>query len=512
MKDKSSEKYLDNLLDSVTDTDPNSKKRKNSFRDIFLDDDDSESGTDDDFLRTFEAELESDSYKDYLTAFERELEQERGDELELSTDTSGIPDDIGSILKGIEDNSVEAEAIPGMPDSMVSGPEDILSEEGIVEVDDADQKPLIPEPDGEQLPGVSELKMTDAGEVDLSGGDGDDLMNILANSGEFEDIGEILNDSGAAAPEGGLDEFEKFAMEQMDQRAASKGEKTPESAGDDSEGKGKKKKGKKKKDSSDGEKLSFGEKFKRILFGEDEEEEEASGETGGMSEENAKIIKEIDEEEKAKKAKKDKKKKEKKAKAEKQKKAPKPKKPPKPKKEKPPKEKDNTPPLPKGPVIMIVIMVASLAVLVMLGTNLLNYSSVVTQAKAAYTAQNYTESFKLLQGESIQKKDQELYNKLSTLAAVSSEYDSFLVFRNAGQEDVALDSLICSAGRYNLNLESAAEYGCQDELNALGDKIASALTEGYGISMDEAIGMYNQRNRTEYTILLQRKLRELGLE
>jgi hypothetical protein len=231
-----------------------------------------------------------------------------------------------------------------------------------------------------------------------------------------------------------------------------------------------------------------------------------------MSEENAKIIKEIDEEEKAKKAKKDKKKKEKKAKAEKPKKAPKPKKPPKPKKEKPPKEKDNTPPLPKGPVIMIVIMVASLAVLVMLGTNLLNYSSVVTQAKAAYTAQNYTESFKLLQGERIQKKDQELYNKLSTLAAVSSEYDSFLVFRNAGQEDVALDSLICSAGRYNLNLESAAEYGCQDELNALGDKIASALTESYGISMDEAIELYNQRNRTEYTVLLQRKLRELGLE
>jgi hypothetical protein len=526
MKDKSSENYLDNLLDSITDIEPSSKKRKNGFRDIFLDND-SDTETDDDFLRSFEEELESDSYKDYLTAFERELEQEQGGELEIPTDTSGIPDDIGAILKGIEDNSVEAEAIPGMPEPMISGPEEILSEEGIVKVDDAEPKRTewttdgvlgedgvvdFSEPEREQVPGVSELKMTDAGEVDLSGGDGDDLMKMLANSGEFEDIGEMLSDGSTAAPEGGLDEFEKFAMEQMDQRAAAAGESVPDSDGNEGDQKAKKKKekDKKKKDAPKGEKQGFAEKFKRILFGEDEDEELAA--SGGMSAENAEILKEIDEEEKAKKAKKEKKKKAKKEKPAKPKKAPKPKKPPKPKKEKPPKEKDNTPPLPKGPVIMIVVMVASLAALVILGTKLLNYSSAVTQAKVSYNAQNYTEAYKMLQGESIQKKDLELYNQLSVLAAVSSEYDSFLVFRDAGKEDVALDSLICAAGRYDLNLESAAEYGCQEELDGLRTKIESALSDGYGISMDEAIDMYNQRNRTEYTVLLHRKLIELGLE
>ena len=59
-------------------------------------------------------------------------------------------------------------------------------------------------------------------------------------------------------------------------------------------------------------------------------------------------------------------------KKEKKKKEPKPKKPkkvkePKPKKEKKPKEIDNTPPLPKGPVIAIVIMVASLFGLIIVG-------------------------------------------------------------------------------------------------------------------------------------------------
>ena len=103
-----------------------------------------------------------------------------------------------------------------------------------------------------------------------------------------------------------------------------------------------------------------------------------------MSDENKKILEELEAagELTEKKPKKEKKKKEKK------KKEPKPKKPkkvkePKPKKEKKPKEIDNTPPLPKGPVIAIVIMVASLFGLIMVGVNLLGYQSNINLAKDA---------------------------------------------------------------------------------------------------------------------------------
>jgi hypothetical protein len=160
---------------------------------------------------------------------------------------------------------------------------------------------------------------------------------------------------------------------------------------------------------------------------------------------------------------------------------------------------------------MIVVMVASLAFLVMLGTNLLNYSAVVSEAKSAYSQADYTEAFRKLQGESVRTKDEQLYNKLSVLAAVSSEYDAFLMFKDYGNEEIALDSLVSAAGRYDLNLENAKEYECTDELEALRDKISLSL-EGYGMTVDEAVEMYNQRNRTEYTVLLYRKLSELGLE
>jgi hypothetical protein len=136
---------------------------------------------------------------------------------------------------------------------------------------------------------------------------------------------------------------------------------------------------------------------------------------------------------------------------------------------------------------------------------------VVSEAKAAYNTADYTEAFSKLQGESVRTKDEQLYNKLSVLAAVSSEYDAYLLFKDYGNEEIALDSLVSAAGRYDLNLESAAEYECTDELEALHGKIEVAL-EGYGMNVDEAVEIYNQRNRTEYSILLHRKLSELGLE
>jgi hypothetical protein len=120
----------------------------------------------------------------------------------------------------------------------------------------------------------------------------------------------------------------------------------------------------------------------------------------------------------------------------------------------------------------------------------------VSEAKSAYSQADYTEAFSKLQGESVRTKDEQLYNKLSVLAAVSSEYDAFLVFRDYGNEEIALDSLVCAAGRYQLNLESAAEYECTDELETLRDKIELSL-EGYGMTVEEAAEMYNQRNRTE---------------
>ena len=80
MSDKSTENYLDNLLDSM-----------NKLQDT----DTKMSGADqDEFLKKFEDELENETYDEYLSNFEKELEREneqaKGQALNVQTPA---PDD-----------------------------------------------------------------------------------------------------------------------------------------------------------------------------------------------------------------------------------------------------------------------------------------------------------------------------------------------------------------------------------------------------------------------------------
>lgn len=518
MSNKTSENYLDNLLDSITDM--GSKKKKPEPEQFPLDVPfEPDQMSDDEFLRDFEAELESDSYKDYFADFERELEEEQNCKLEFSTEKSGVPDDISSILRGLEDSSGGAEAIPDMPEPTISTPEEMLAGLEAAEPEPASS----PVREEAVLMTEESVQQLTAEEPDLSGNGEDDLLAMLSKSEDFGDIGDLLGDDPNPMALGDTDEFEQFAREQMEQQERAAEAAAPD---DEEEPAGKKKKKKSKKEKAKKEKApkergaddreSFTERLKKLLFGEEEAADALAGTSEGvlLSDENADILSAIEAEEKvrAAKQKKEKKKKEKKPKEPKPKKPAKPKKPPKPKKEKPPKEKDPAPPLPKVPVIMIAVMVGSMALLVMLGTNLLSYSAAVTKAKNAYSQSDYTTAYQQLQGEKIASRDEALYNKLSVLAAVSSEYDAYLTFADYGAADMAFDSLICAAGRYNLNLKTAVEFECADELDGLRQKISEALTDKYGMDIDEAIEMYNQRNRTEYTIILHRKMRTLGLE
>lgn len=526
MRNKSSENYLDNLLDSITGTGSSSAKSQEEAS--FEDPASSFSESDDDFLRAFEAELEADSYKHYFNDFEMELEAEQQHSLELRSDEASISDDFGAILRSIGEEEVET--VPQMPEPTAEAvlPDERVpsgdSMESLLDGLDVDTLSL-DEPD---LSAEESLPMTDAGEPDLSGSGEDDLLELLAKSGELEDIGEILSGDTPIEVVGEEDTFSSFAdaqMQKLDEEAES-AEDAPEEEG----GKKQRSRKKRKTKDKDGAEGSFIERMKKLLFGEDDEENPPSGADGDLLEkltdENAAILSELDKEESAAKGKKDKKAdKKKKEKKPAKKKEPKPKKPAKekkPPKEKKLKEKDNGPKLPKGPVIMIVIMVASLTALVILGTNLLSYSSNVSQAKATYKAGfdaegNYrpgclAKAYDLLAGQMLREGDMELFQKSAVLAAVSSEYDAFLTFHGMGRETMAIDSLVCAAGRHNLNLETARELGCEAEMEGIRAVVVAALDTEYHMTYEEALEIYNQRNRTEYSVLLYRKIKELGLE
>lgn len=495
----SSEKYLDNLLNSMNGESGNSSLEMGK--------------TEDEFLQMFENELESEKYNNYIADFEMELEAENNhdknidesaaidnsEELSLDEVLANAENESGLVKKLEEDNiedSTENEnndldvAMEMFDSNTVSSDEDDFSfevdtlEDGVIEeIGEAIQEP--------------NLAMTEAGEPDLAGNADMSLEDMLGDG--LSEIGDILS-GDAENPQG--DEFENFAKKEMGENLVSVGE-----LDDSGENAPVKKKG-------------LFARLAEMLFGSEDSEVDGvssgqiNGELANLSEENAQILMELeaiesDSKKKDKKAKKEKPKKEKKAKPKKEK--PKKEKKPKPKKEKKTKVKDNTPPLPKGPVIMIWIMAGSMLLFVLLCTNLMGYQVNVNQAKTMYTEGQYIEAFKKIEGIDVKEADQSMYDKLRILSSVSSEIEAYKSFYSYDKQLMAFDSLICAAGRYVTYEEDAKTLGCEQELGALKESIETELTDKYKMTFDEATELYNAKDRKAYTVAIYKKLAQLGI-
>ena len=148
---------------------------------------------------------------------------------------------------------------------------------------------------------------------------------------------------------------------------------------------------------------------------------------------------------------------------------------------------------------------------VYLGINLISYSSYINEAKSHYNSGNYAEAYQELLGLTLKEKDMELYNQVATLATVDSELNAYNVFLLNEKYAEALDSLVCAAGRCELNEDNADIYGCIGQMDILKKAVTNELSV-YGMTYEQALEMYHIKDREDYTIALYTKLKELGLE
>lgn len=555
MSNKVSENYLDYLLESMNgeakpkeepEKKENPKTGQEDQYNIAFEEEVPELNltSDDEFLQSFEKELESDAYRNYFADFEEEMEAEEERNRRMSLLSGEMPDDIDALLQEMEQSSQkeDLDEFPYSGDGMqVLSGEDILAgmtadsepstqklkdtvkskdktADSVVQQDEPEEELHLKDVEeiGEKIPGAGEqedsLHISEHGEQDLTGVSDEDLIQMLAKAEGLTDIGEILPNSNTDS---------------------SAGETQPQDVKNQTEKEDSSKKAKK-------EKRSWFAKFKDLLFGKDEDETnaavseepvsqeeipvtESAGPIAELSEENQQILMELgeedfggDAEEEDKKtdrtktikatAKKSKNKKPAKAKAQKSAPAKKPKKPQEQK------VQEHTPPLPKVPVILSFVLAASFVVLVLFGTETAGYSLQVSEAKVAFDNQDYSKAYQKLAGMSVKKKDRPMYQKICVLARVDSEYQSYLRFNGYGNQEAALDSLVCAAGRVAINYENAETAECLGEMDALAGMIEEALSGQYGMTMEEAQTIYDQKTRYEYSILIHKKLIELGLE
>ena len=192
----------------------------------------------------------------------------------------------------------------------------------------------------------------------------------------------------------------------------------------------------------------------------------------------------------------------------------KPKKPKKEKKPKPPKEKKPKAPKVKksvdkseriqpdfGAIFKAVLIAAVISAVLIVGTNIFNKKSTITDAENAFDAGNYEEANGLLSGLSLKGDAKDLYNKNKLLASVQHGLTSYQHYVDLNKKGSAVDALIKTVGRKNKSEDLIEEYGISSQMDSLYSKITAALEEN-GLTEQQALDLYNMASLEEYTAKL----------
>ena len=464
-----SENYLDQLLNAVdgrsdlNDSDPvnpeeiESKEQmpqKSTRETIDIPD------SNDLFMDQFEQELRKDNDPDeFLKQFEQELDRDESSQ-GVTKATQPMLDDIDQIMESV--NQEAANDTAEMETSAVEKTAEQKEDTAEVKNDE-----------GASEDGIDDLAIDDIG-IDDFGLDDPETENEKAVSDEDDELMKILSGTG-----------EDSEIPEADN---AKAEVQPDDGG---------------KEEKKPKKQGFLAKLSKLLFGDDEpDEEEISGMQAEpavteMSMDDMDILKELegssDDDKKGKKPK------EKKVK------------PKKEKKPKPPAEPDNTPPLPKVPVILVFVMAASILVLVLAGTHLLGYSNSFADADQAFAEGRYSDAFQAVAGEKVKEKDTDTYEKYRITAMVSAEYEAYESMMDAEVYDMALDSLIRTVQRYDKYLQDAETYGCRGEFDKIESAAETALQQDFGLTAEDARTMYALSNKETYSREIYKVLEKAGL-
>ncbi len=412
---------------------------------------------------------------------------------------------------------------------------------------------------GDSFDGVDESALSAASELENLFPDGDtsakevslmdeegadqDLLNILGKDGEFSDIGDLLTaDANQEALPEAAQEFEAKASSVSPGGDGSLSSDVPVSEED---GEGKKKGGflgklkglfkkKKKGEEEAGDKGTPAESAEPVNINPiNPSAAELSSETNDLLAEfgelpeasNPEASEEPKEEGDGKKKKKEKKKKGKKGKgegeegegddsadkkAEKKKQAAEKKAAKKAAKEAE-KAADTSPVIPKKTIIVFAIFGISVAVFVTVLSKTISSKLLFSAAEAAYNKGEYNEAYTKFSGLELKGDDVLYLDRSRILGTLDLHLKQYEVSMKYKKYDMALDSLIMGIESYEKNKEYAAELSISEVYDSFGKRIENQLKDQFTLSKEEAHNIYNSKSRVEYSIRINRKLRELKL-
>ena len=154
--------------------------------------------------------------------------------------------------------------------------------------------------------------------------------------------------------------------------------------------------------------------------------------------------------------------------------------------------------VPVKPVLVFVIIGIALGVTGVLFTNYRFYNSSVSQAKEQFIHQKYRKAYELLEGLDIKKKDETFYEQVKTIRIVDKDLDAYNNYIDAGNYEMALDSLVQGIGKYGIQSEKAKELNLDKEMHALYESMVQELTVRFSMTARDAENLYQFKDQEDY--------------
>ncbi len=148
----------------------------------------------------------------------------------------------------------------------------------------------------------------------------------------------------------------------------------------------------------------------------------------------------------------------------------------------------------------VFALFASIALFVVIGTNIYSYAINIQNAAKNFSLQRYNEAYNEVYGLDIKDADIEIYDKIMTVMFVNKQLNSYNNYSAIGMYPQALDSLLKGLERYDKYYALATKLGIQTDLDYVRNQIVKELDSVFYVPLEEAYEIINSPTQSDYSV------------
>ncbi len=149
---------------------------------------------------------------------------------------------------------------------------------------------------------------------------------------------------------------------------------------------------------------------------------------------------------------------------------------------------------------VVVFFFAIIALLVVLGSNIITYTLSIEYATNYFNNRKYTQAYNQVYGVEIKDEDIEIYDKIMTVMFVNKQLNSYNNYYALKKYPEALDSLLKGLSRYDKYIELATMLGIESDLDYVRAQILAELNNVFNLTEKEAAQILQYESMEDYSL------------